>query len=194
LALPVDIMPHLVPKFLCAHHRETTTPVHMIISSAPILRHILFAPALQAAVGGLSHAVSADKSNVIISPSDDYGYGSAGFCGAPANLLTPNLGRLPALNPAQIGSGTSRVMGTMEFASMIKKSVRIPLKGVVASSLPNDSTSSTRQGVRTQARQSPSGFRLFDVKFFPQQSGCFPSNLLHIDPLSGNQSTLLTNT
>jgi hypothetical protein len=61
------------------------------ISPAPMLHHILFALALQAAVGGLSHAASADKPNVVISPSDDYGYGSAGSCGAPAKLRTPSL-------------------------------------------------------------------------------------------------------
>jgi len=70
-------------------HRPLTWP-----SPAPLLRHILFGLALQAAACSLSHAASADKPNIIVILSDDFGYGSAGSYGAPASLRTPNLDRL----------------------------------------------------------------------------------------------------
>ena len=70
-------------------HRQFT-----FLSSAPMLRHILFGLALQASACSFSHAASADKPNIIVILSDDYGYGSAGFYGAPASLRTPNLDRL----------------------------------------------------------------------------------------------------
>ena len=52
--------------------------------------------ALAAAVAFLPPAAAraADKPNIVVILADDFGYGSLGCYGAPADLKTPNLDRL----------------------------------------------------------------------------------------------------